>query len=115
MSDRFAAVPRGQALSGSRAIAEYMLGDADKSETVVALPREEVGLIKLGRELVGYTGWIDFALAARASAGKSRQRERVGATHNTTGYAKTLDAQPVRKEVVVRTGVKLATDDENLF
>jgi hypothetical protein len=61
MSDRFAAVPRGQALSGSRAIAEYILGDADKSDTVVALPREEFGFIKLGRELVGYTGWIDFA------------------------------------------------------
>jgi hypothetical protein len=84
MSDRFAAVPRGQALSGSRAIAEYILGDADKSDTVVALPREEFGFIKLGRELVGYTGWIDFALAARASAGKGRQREREAAANNRT-------------------------------
>jgi hypothetical protein len=89
MLDRFAGVPRGQALSGSRAIAEYTLGDADKSETVVALPLEEFGFIKLGRELVGYTGWIDFALAARASAGKSCQREREAATHNTTGHAET--------------------------
>ena len=84
MSDRFAALPRGQALSGSRAIAEYMLGDADKSDTVIALPREEFGFIKLGRELVGYTGWIDFALAARASAGTCRPREREAAANNRT-------------------------------
>jgi hypothetical protein len=111
MSDRFADVPRGQALRGSRAVAEYILSDPDKSETVAALPREEFGFVKLGRELVGYTGWIDFALAARASAGKSGQRGREGATHNPTEYAKIPDAQPVRKEVVVRTGVKLATDE----
>jgi hypothetical protein len=83
MSDRFTGVPRGQALSGSRAIAEYILGDPDKSETVVALPREEFGFIKLGRELVGYTGWIDFALAARASAGRSQRRAGQAATANT--------------------------------
>jgi hypothetical protein len=84
MSDRFAGVPRGQALTGSRAIAEYMLGDPDKSETVVALPREEFGFVKLGRELIGYTGWIDVALAARASGGKSRRGkgEAAAATPN---------------------------------
>jgi len=76
MSDRFANVPRGQALRGSRAIADYMLSDPDKSETVAALPREEFGLVKLGRELIGYTGWLDVALAARASRGKSRRRKR---------------------------------------
>jgi hypothetical protein len=68
MSDRFAGVSRGQALAGSRRIADYILGDPEKTETVGGLPREEFGLIKLGRELVGYTGWIDFALAARARA-----------------------------------------------
>jgi hypothetical protein len=76
MADRFAGVPRGRALAGSRAIAEYMLGDGEKSETAIALPREEFGLIKLGRELVGYTGWIDFALAARASASAQPPRAK---------------------------------------
>jgi hypothetical protein len=57
-----AGVPRGQALSGSRAIAEYMC-----------------------------------AIAARASAGKSRQREREAANHNTTGHAETPDGQPAPK------------------
>ncbi|OLB72184.1 MAG: hypothetical protein AUI16_21200 [Alphaproteobacteria bacterium 13_2_20CM_2_64_7] len=76
-------------MRGSRAIAEYILSDPDKSETVVALPREEFGFVKLGRELIGYTGWIDFALAARASAGKRRHRERETAANNPTEYAKT--------------------------
>jgi hypothetical protein len=38
----------------------------------------------LGRELIGYTGWIDFALAARATAGKRRHREREAAAINRT-------------------------------
>ena len=80
MSDRFAGVPRGRALAGSRRIAEYMLGDPEKTETVGGLPREEFGLIKLGRELVGYTGWIDYALAARASEGKSHRVTSPNAT-----------------------------------
>jgi hypothetical protein len=62
MSDRFAGVPRGQALSGSSAISEYIFNDPSKSEVVCALPRDEFGFVKLGRELVGYTGWIDYAL-----------------------------------------------------
>jgi hypothetical protein len=75
MEDRFAGVPRGQPLSGSRAIAEYILGDPDKTEIVCALPRDEFGFIKLGRELTGFTGWIDAALAARARAGNRRPRK----------------------------------------
>jgi hypothetical protein len=74
MSDRFARVPRGRALPGSRAIAEYMFNDPEKSETVCALPRDEFGFVMLGRDLTGFTGWIDFALAARAQASKGRRR-----------------------------------------
>ena len=74
MSDRFAGVPRGRALPGSRAIAEYMFNDPEKSETVCALPRKEFGFAKYGRELIGFTGWIDAAMAARAKAGKERRR-----------------------------------------
>lgn len=73
MSDRFAGVPRGQALLGSRAISEYMFDDPNRSEIICALPRDEFGFVKLGRELVGFTAWIDHALAARASAGRDRK------------------------------------------
>ena len=37
LDDRFVGVERGRPLPGSRAIAEYLLGDADKSEIVCAL------------------------------------------------------------------------------
>jgi hypothetical protein len=39
MSDRFDGVARGRALRGSRAIAEYLLGDPDASEIVCASSR----------------------------------------------------------------------------
>jgi hypothetical protein len=74
VSDRFAGVARGRALRGSRAIAEYVLCDADASEIACRLPRQEFGLIVMGRDLVGYTGWIDHALAARAERGHGRRR-----------------------------------------
>jgi hypothetical protein len=71
---RFAGVARGRALRGSRAIAEYLLSDPDASEIVCSLPRDEFGLVMLGRDLTGYSGWIDAAVAARARAGKGRRR-----------------------------------------
>jgi hypothetical protein len=80
MSDRFVGVARGRALRGSRAIAEYVLGDRDASEIVCALPRDEFGFVRLGRDLTGFTGWIDFALAARARAGKGRRRATMTST-----------------------------------
>ena len=73
MSDRFAGIPRGRALRGSRAIAEYLLGDPDASEIVCALPGDEFGFVILGR-LTGFTGWIDHALAVRARTGKGCRR-----------------------------------------
>jgi hypothetical protein len=76
MSDRFSRVPRGRALRGSRAIAEYMLGDPNAAETVCALPREEFGLVTLGRDLTGFTGWIDHALAIRARTGKGSRKAK---------------------------------------
>jgi hypothetical protein len=78
--DRFAGVARGRALRGSRAIAEYLLGDPGASEIVCALPRDEFGLVTLGRDLTGFTGWIDFALAARAQASKGRRRATITTT-----------------------------------
>jgi hypothetical protein len=72
--DRFAGVDRGRALRGSRAIAAYLLGDPEATETVFALPRAEFGIVTLGRDLTAFSGWLDHALAARARTAKSRRR-----------------------------------------
>lgn len=90
MSDRyrFAGVKRGRALRGSRRIAEYILDDADAAEVVCALPRDEFGFITLGRDLIGFVGWIDFALAARAQTAKGRHR----ASKAVKAEADTVDA-----------------------
>jgi hypothetical protein len=61
-------------LRGSRAIAEYVLDDPEAAEVIVNLPRDEFGLITLGRDLTGFVGWIDHALAERARASKGRRR-----------------------------------------
>jgi hypothetical protein len=74
MSDYFAGVDRGKALRGSKAIAQYAFQDEEASEIISRLPRAEFGLLMLGRDLVGYTGWLDHALAARAQDSKSRRR-----------------------------------------
>jgi hypothetical protein len=76
--------PRGKPLNGSREIANYIFGDPDKSEIVCALPREEYGLVKIGRELIGFTGWIDVALAARARAGTNRRRRERASTSTSS-------------------------------
>jgi hypothetical protein len=72
----FSRIPRGRPLRGSRAIAEHMLDDPNAGETVCALPRDEFGFVKLGRDLTGFTGWIDHALAIRARAGKGRRKAK---------------------------------------
>jgi hypothetical protein len=76
MSDRnrFAGVKRGRALRGRKKIAEYMLDDPAAEEIVSAMPRDEFGLIVIGRDIVGFSGWIDYALAERAQASKGRRR-----------------------------------------
>jgi hypothetical protein len=84
MANRFDGVPRGRALPGSKAISNYMFNTPDKTETVVSLDRAEFGLIRMGRELTGFTGWIDHALARRAQATKNRRRNK----------ATTADAAP---------------------
>ena len=77
MAKRFAGVPRGRALSGSKAISAYMFNTPKKAETVVGLDRAEFGLLIIGRELTGFTGWIDHALARRAGVtGKNRRRSK---------------------------------------
>ena len=80
-SNRFEGVPRGRALPGSKAISEYIFDTPAKAETVVGLDRAEFGFVMMGRELTGYTGWIDHALAARARAGK---RSRLDQTTEAT-------------------------------
>jgi hypothetical protein len=73
MSDRFAGVDRGRPLRGAKAIAEYLLG-SDELEVVFALPRDEFGLVTLGRDLTAYSGWLDHAVLERARTAKGRRR-----------------------------------------
>jgi len=67
---------RGRPLSGAAALAAYIFGDERRRGAVYQLPRDEFGLIILGGEITGFTGWIDAALAARARAGGKRPRRR---------------------------------------
>jgi hypothetical protein len=61
--NRFAGVPRGRPLPGSRAIAGHVWNDEERWRSALRLPRDEYGLAIVCGELLGYAGWIDFALA----------------------------------------------------
>jgi hypothetical protein len=74
MAYRFAERPRGKTLPGAREIASYIWNNPERWRSVYRLNREEYGLVELGGQLVGFTGWIDFALAA--GAGKRRRSRR---------------------------------------
>lgn len=72
--NRFAGVARGRPLPGSRAIAGYIWDNPERWRSAFRLPRDEYGLAIVCGELLGYTGWIDFALAAGAERRRSRAR-----------------------------------------
>jgi hypothetical protein len=74
--NRFAGVPRGAALRGTSRIADYVFTDPEAADLAANLPRDEYGLLRIGRELIGFTGWIDFALAEEARTAKSRRPKR---------------------------------------
>jgi hypothetical protein len=71
--NRFDGVARGRPLRGSREVANHVWGDDKKYRSAYRLPRDEFGLIVVCGELLGYSGWIDFALAA----GADRRRPRL--------------------------------------
>ena len=68
---RFAGIPRGQPLPGSREIARHIWHDPKRRRSVYRLDRSEFGLTIVCGELLGFTGWIDFALA---NAERSKRR-----------------------------------------
>ncbi len=70
------AVPRGKLLDGADELAGYIYEDPGRKEFVYALPRDEFGLQILSGKLIGFSGWIDAALAARARAGTHQRRPR---------------------------------------
>jgi hypothetical protein len=73
--NRFAGVPRGRPLAGSRAIARHIWNDEERWRSAFRLPRDQYGLAVVCGELLGYEGWVDFALAA----GAERRRPRSNA------------------------------------
>jgi hypothetical protein len=81
--NRFAGVPRGKPLAGSKAIARYIWNDEERWRSAFRLPRDEYGLAIVCGELLGYTGWIDYALAAGAERRRprtSRKQEIISET-----------------------------------
>jgi hypothetical protein len=67
---------RGRALVGAAKIAEYVWDDPGKAPSVYSLDRAEFGLSILGGQITAYSGWLDSAIRARASAGRKRPYRR---------------------------------------
>jgi hypothetical protein len=75
--NRFAGVARGRPLCGSKAIAGFIWDDEARWRSAFRLPRDEYGLAVVCGELLGFTGWINHALAAGAK--RRRQRRALAA------------------------------------
>jgi len=69
-------VPRGETLSGTRAIAEHLWGNPERWRSVYRLPRREYGIVMLAGDLTAFTGWLNAALAH--DAGRKRPRRSPG-------------------------------------
>jgi hypothetical protein len=83
--NRFAGVPRGRPLPGAKAIAAHIWHNEERWRSALHLPREEYGLAIVAGELLGYSGWIDYALAVAAERRRPRTKsaskgEKVGET-----------------------------------
>ena len=76
MPNLFSGQPRGRALSGARAIAEYIWDDPGQERGAYDLPREEFGLQEINGRLTGFSNWIDIALAARVGKRRARRQRR---------------------------------------
>jgi hypothetical protein len=72
--NRFVGVPRGRPLPGSRAIARHIWNDEERRRSAFRLPRDQYGLAVVCGELLGYEGWVDFALAAGAERSRPRSK-----------------------------------------
>jgi hypothetical protein len=71
--NRFEGVERGTPLPGAKAIANHIWHTEEKWRSAYRLRREEYGLAVVCGELLGYTGWIDYALAAGAERRRPRK------------------------------------------
>jgi hypothetical protein len=71
--NRFDGVERGKPLRGSKAIARHIWDDEEKGRSAFRLPRDEFGLSVLAGELLGYEGWVDYALAVGAERRRPRK------------------------------------------
>jgi hypothetical protein len=71
--NRFEGVARGEPLCGSKAVAGHVWNDEKKWRSAFRLPRDEFGLAVVCGELLGYVGWIDFALATGAERRRPRK------------------------------------------
>jgi hypothetical protein len=73
----WANIPRGRPVRGARELALYIFDDETADSAVRGLNRSEFAIQILAGQLVGFSGWLDAALAHRASAaGGKRARVR---------------------------------------
>lgn len=76
-SNRFAGIPRGVPLAGPKAIARHVWNDERRWRSAYRLNRHEYGLSIVCGELLGFTGWIEFALAAGTSLKRARRNRKI--------------------------------------
>jgi hypothetical protein len=72
----WAKIPRGRPVRGAHKLAKYIFDDENADSAVRGLDRSEFAIQILAGQLVGFSGWLDAALAHRASAGGKRSRVR---------------------------------------
>jgi hypothetical protein len=75
--NRFAGVERGKPLPGSKAISRHIWHTEERWRSACQLPRDEYGLSVVAGELLGFTGWIDHALAVGAERRRPRKAREV--------------------------------------
>ena len=64
----WARIPRGRPVRGAHKLAEYIFDDENADSAVRGLDRSEFAIQILAGRLVGFSGWLDAALAHRAPA-----------------------------------------------
>jgi hypothetical protein len=82
--DRFADMPRGKPLQGTRAIAGHIWGDESRWRSVYLLNRDAYGIKLVAGELLGFENWIQAGLAAETSRRRRRKSAGAAVTANST-------------------------------
>lgn len=72
----FANIPRGEPVEGASALAEHLFRDKKKQRRIYEMDLAPYGIMNLSGRLIGWTGWINAGLAAKAKLGERQRRHR---------------------------------------